>query len=173
MTKQRVSSLNALGKRLRFTAVVIALSSSVVSTITHAQTDTDFVNWESAHVNPLALTPDNTTLLVVNTADATLEVFEFVDDLPVLRDSIPVGLDPVSVRARSNTEAWVVNHVSDSISIVDLSSGTVTYTLQTEDEPADVVFAGDDNRAFVTASQANMVQVFDQPRWQYRVCRDF
>ena len=32
--------------------------------------------------------------------------------------SVPVGLDTVSVRARTNNEAWVVNHSSDSISIV-------------------------------------------------------
>lgn len=121
----------------------------------------EYINWESPHVNPMDLTPDNNTLLVVNTADAKLEVFEFVNGIPSLTNSIPVGLDPVSVRARNNTEAWVVNHVSDSISIVDLTRGIVTHTLKTEDEPADVIFAGTANRAFVTASQANMVQVFN------------
>ena len=60
------------------------------------------------------------------TAQATGAFVEYV----VLRggDSIgavPVGLDPVSVRARSNTEAWVVNHVSDSVSIVDLQAMNV------------------------------------------------
>ena len=28
---------------------------------------------------------------------------------------IPVGLEPVSVRARTNDEVWVVNEVSDSV----------------------------------------------------------
>ena len=32
-----------------------------------------FVNWESPHVNPLALTPDGATLLAVNTPDNRLE----------------------------------------------------------------------------------------------------
>ena len=120
-----------------------------------------FNNWESPHVYPLDLTPDESRLLAVNTADARLEVFTFTNNLPVLADSIPVGLDPVTVRSRSNTEAWVVNHVSDSISIVNLTTGVVTHTLQTEDEPADVVFAGNPQRAFVTASQVNSVMVFD------------
>jgi len=67
----------------------------------------------------------------------------------------------VTVRARTNTEAWVVNHVSDTVSIVNLNTGVVTHTLQTDDEPADVVFAGNPQRAFVTASQVNKVMVFD------------
>ena len=66
-----------------------------------------FRNWESPHVHPLHLTPDNNLLLAVNTADAKLEVFEINGSTPVSIDAIPVGLDPVSVRARSNTEAWV------------------------------------------------------------------
>jgi len=120
-----------------------------------------FRNWESPHVHPLHLTPDNNLLLAVNTADAKLEVFEINGSTPVSIDAIPVGLDPVSVRARSNTEAWVVNHISDSVSIVDLNAGVVTHTLQTDDEPADVVFAGNPERAFVTSSQTNTIMVFD------------
>ena len=34
----------------------------------------------------------------------------------------PVGLEPVAVAARGNSEVWVVNHLSDSISIVDVAS---------------------------------------------------
>ena len=73
--------------------------------------------------------------------------------------SIPVGLDPVSVRARTSTQAWVVNQVSDSVSVVDLVAGRVIATLATDDEPADVVFAA--GRAFVSCSQANRVLVYD------------
>ncbi len=120
-----------------------------------------FKNWESPHVHPLDLTPNNSLLLAVNTADAKLEVFQVEGSTPVNTDAIPVGLDPVTVRARSNTEAWVVNHISDSVSIVDLTAGVVVHTLQTEDEPADVVFAGNPERAFVTSSQTNTVMVFD------------
>ena len=127
--------------------------------LAHAQTDDSFVNWESPHVHPIDITPDMTTLVAVNTADARLEVFDLVDRMPELRVSIPVGLDPVSVRVLNDNEAWVVNHISDSISIVDLSGGYVTRTLQTDDEPADVVFA--QGRAFVTASQVNTLMIFD------------
>ena len=86
----------------------------VVASATHGQT---FVNWESPHVSPLDLTPDGSRLLAVNTADNRLEVFTVTGGGLAAFGSVPVGLDPVSVRARSNTEAWVVNHVSDTISV--------------------------------------------------------
>jgi YVTN family beta-propeller protein len=119
------------------------------------------VNWETPHVTPLALTPDGLRLLAVNTPDNRLEVFDLASGLPVPVGSIPVGLDPVSVCARTNGEAWVANHVSDSVSIVDLAAGHVIATLETDDEPCDVVFAGSPARAFVSCSQANTVLVFD------------
>ena len=120
-----------------------------------------FVNWETPHVHPLDLTPDGQTLLAVNTADHRLQVFDVDAQGVSLRGSVPVGLDPVSVRARTDTEAWVVNHVSDSVSIVDLASMNVAATIHTADEPADVVFAGTPERAFVSCSQANQVLVYD------------
>jgi YVTN family beta-propeller protein len=120
-----------------------------------------FVNWENPQVHPLELTPDGARLLAVNTADNRLMVFDLTGGEPRLTASIPVGLEPVSVRARSNTEAWVVNHISDSVSIVDLTTLNVVATVPTEDEPADVVFAGSPQRAFITCSQVNTVLVVD------------
>lgn len=124
-----------------------------------------FVNWEDPHIHPLELTPDGQTLLAVNTPDNRLEVFSVASGAPVHLRSIHVGIDPVSVRARSSTEAWVVNHISDSVSIVDLATGNVGRTLKTADEPCDIVFAGGigagATRAFVSCSHANTVQVFE------------
>lgn len=120
-----------------------------------------FVNWETPHVHPMDLTPDGSTLLVCNLADNRLEVFDVTTGTPVSIGAIPVGLDPVSVRARTDDEAWVVNHVSDSISVVDLNTMNVKATVGTLDEPADVVFAGSPELAFVACSQVNTVQVFD------------
>ncbi len=122
---------------------------------------TAFANWESPTVDPMAITPDGTTLLVVNLPDHHLELFDIRFDTPVRIGSVPVGLDPVSVTAQSDDVAWVVNHVSDSISIVDLNTLDVTRTLLTDDEPCDVVFAGIPERAFVSISQGDAVQVFD------------
>src|SRR5437588_1489679 len=110
-------------------------------------------NFEGPQVHPLALTPDGTRLLAVNTPNATLSVFQLVSGSPVLTAEIPVGLEPVSVAARNNPDAWVVNWLSDSVSVVDLSTGNVTRTIDVGDEPTDVLFAGLNNeKAFVCVS---------------------
>ncbi len=119
------------------------------------------VNWENPHVHPLAISPDGGRLFAVNTPDNRLEVFDLASGVPAPEFEVFVGVDPVSVRARTNGEVWVVNHISDSVSVVDLATRNVVATLETDDEPADVVFAGTPQRAFVSCSQANTVLVFD------------
>ena len=108
------------------------------------------------------MTPDGTRLLALNTPDGRLSVFNIenpANSAPVLVAEIPVGLDPVSLRARTNDEVWVVNEVGDSISVVSLSRGVVVATLPAPDEPADVVFA--QGKAFVSCARNNMLRVFD------------
>ncbi len=118
-----------------------------------------FVNWESGHVSPLAMTSDGGRLLAVNTADNRLEVFDLSSGTPVSEKRIAVGLEPVSVRLRTDREAWVVNHISDSVSIVDLDAGNIVRTLTPGDEPSDVAFAA--GRAFVTCTQLDQVTVYN------------
>jgi DNA-binding beta-propeller fold protein YncE len=114
-----------------------------------------FLLFESGHVRPLALSPDGSQLLAVNTPDNRLEVFDVTGGGLTQTDSIPVGMEPVAVAARSSTEVWVVNHLSDSVSVVDLSASPpqVVRTLLVGDEPRDIVFAGTGgNRAFITTA---------------------
>lgn len=119
---------------------------------------TPFKNWETPHVHPIELTPDGQRLLAVNTADGSIDIYTLAGPAPTRERTIAVGLDPVSVRARTATEIWVVNHLSDTVSIVDLTLGAVTRTLKVGDEPGDVVFAG--GRAFVSCGTAGQVLVF-------------
>src|SRR3954470_18219582 len=119
-----------------------------------------YVNFEGKQTSPVRLSADGTRLFAVNTPDARLSVFDVTHPSnPVLIAEIPVGIEPVSVNPRTADEVWVVNEVSDSISVVSVSQRIVTDTLYVKDEPADVVFAG--GRAFVTASRKNQVVVFD------------
>lgn len=125
-----------------------------------ASTDATFVNFEGKQTNPVRLSPDGTRLFAVNTPDARLSVFDTTNPSnPILIAEIPVGLEPVSVNPLNNEEAWVVNEVSDSVSVVSVSRGIVPDTIQTKDEPADIVFAG--GRAFVSCSRNNLIRVFD------------
>src|SRR4029079_13568054 len=125
-----------------------------------APTDATFVNFEGKQTDPVRLSPDGTRLFAVNTPDARLSIFDTTNPSnPILIAEIPVGLEPVSVNPINNEEAWVVNEVSDSVTVVSVSRGIVTDTLQAKDEPTDVVFAL--GRAFVSCSRNNLIRVFD------------
>jgi DNA-binding beta-propeller fold protein YncE/mono/diheme cytochrome c family protein len=104
----------------------------------------------------LAISPDGTRLFVTNIPDQRLEIFSLsAASLPVLEASVPVGMEPCAVSARNDDEVWVVNHLSDSVSIVDVSLDPprVVRTLLVGDEPRDVVFGGSNgNRAFITTA---------------------
>jgi len=120
-----------------------------------------FKSLESPQVHPLALTPDASRLLAVNTPDHRLSVFQLTDEGPALIAEIPVGLEPVSVAARNDREAWVTNWLSDSVSVVDLTTGNVVRTIDVGDEPTDVVFAGQQHEmAFVCVSGLSQVKVY-------------
>ncbi|MFY9824110.1 MAG: beta-propeller fold lactonase family protein [Thermoanaerobaculia bacterium] len=124
-----------------------------------AKDSSPYTLFESGQVRPLALSPDKRHLFAVNTPDNRLEIFRVRDQALVHTGSIPVGLEPVAVAARSNHEVWVVNHLSDSVSVVELEEhggdleGSVERTLLVGDEPRDVVFAGPGRkRAFITTA---------------------
>ncbi|HZV34547.1 MAG TPA: beta-propeller fold lactonase family protein [Verrucomicrobiae bacterium] len=119
-----------------------------------------YVNFEGKQCRPICLSPDGTKLFAVNTPDARLSVFDITYPLtPFLIAEIPVGVEPVSVNALDNDTAWVVNEVSDSVSVVSVSRKIVTDTIYAKDEPSDVVFAG--GKAFVSESRNNQIAVFD------------
>ncbi len=124
-------------------------------------TTTNFFNWETAPVHPVALSPDGTRLVVCNLPDARVDIFDVTAGRPVPLGSVPVGLDPVTVRFRTATEFWVANYISDSVSVVDLPTLRVVNTFSTTNEPSDIVFAGTPSRAFVSCGQPNLVQVFN------------
>ncbi len=112
-----------------------------------------FVEFESGPVRPLALSADGKTLFSVNTPNGSLEIFDLTSDLPAWQARVPVGLEPVAVAVRSASEIWVINHLSDSVSIVSLVGVPhVSRTLLVGDEPRDIVFAGNPQRAFITTA---------------------
>jgi DNA-binding beta-propeller fold protein YncE len=122
-----------------------------------------FLAFESGPVRPLARVPADAEaglparLLVVNTPDNRLEIFVEKDGGLEPEGAVPVGMEPVAVAVRGTAEAWVVNHLSDSVSIVDLTASPprVVRTLLVGDEPSDVVFAGapGEERAFITTAR--------------------
>ncbi|MET0401004.1 MAG: hypothetical protein ABW123_01320 [Cystobacter sp.] len=125
-----------------------------------------FTLFESGQVRPLALSPSGRRLFAVNTPDNRIEIFQVKPNGLTHLSSVPVGLEPIALAARSDTEVWVVNHLSDSVSIVQLTpdekAGYVVRTLLVGDEPRDIVFAGPGrSRAFITAAHRGQNVPFD------------
>lgn len=133
-----------------FKAADPASSKATVST---SSTAPSFIEFESGQVRPLAMAPDKTKLFAVNTPNNTLEIFDITPKGLSLRSRVQVGLEPVAVAVRNNHEIWVVNFLSDSVSVVDLNpTPRVVRTLLVGDEPRDIVFAGAPSRAFITTA---------------------
>lgn len=119
--------------------------------------------FETLQVRPLALSPNGKYLFAVNTPDNRLEIFRAGkskgNKSGKLKSigSVSVGMEPVSVAVRNDKEIWVVNHLSDSVSIIKLDgrhgAARVVRTLHVGDEPRDIVFGGPDgNLAFITTA---------------------
>lgn len=143
----------------RFGLVVAMPTNPVFACGSSVETETgdtlpgSYTLFEFGQTRPLALSPNGRYLFVTNTPANCLEIYNVEQDVPVLISSVSVGLEPVAVAAKSDTEVWVVNALSDSISIVDIRDRPhVTRTLLVGDEPRDIVFAGPDQKAFITAA---------------------
>src|SRR5881396_1519244 len=145
---------------LGLAALAAGLSVAPRHLISRTASSPGFVHFETGQVHPAVLTPSGDRLLVVNTPDGYLRVFDVASqDHPVKVDDIAVGLEPVSVACRSDSEAWVINNVSDDVSIVNLNTLHVRATLRVGDDPNDVLFAN--GYAYVTVSQEDAVKVYD------------
>jgi YVTN family beta-propeller protein len=143
--------------------LVLAILFVLVPATTADNPPPSFANLEAAQTNPIRLSADSTNLFAVNTPNDTLSVFDVTrPGNPNLLDEIPVGVGPVSANPRTQDEVWVVNQVSNSVSVVSVSQGIVTDTIETGagTEPMDVVFAGS-NQAYVSCSRSNTIAVFD------------
>ncbi|KYG02104.1 hypothetical protein BE21_05635 [Sorangium cellulosum] len=149
--------------------LLLAVSSSVTAMLLvaalPAAAATSFTTFESGQVRPLALSANGKLLFAVNTPDNRLEIFRVQADRLRLEASVPVGLEPVAVAARGDDEVWVVNHLSDSVSVVDVRDAErarVVRTLLVGDEPRDIVFAGPKrSRAFITTAHRGQNVPFD------------
>ena len=95
-----------------------ALTSNSAGSVSDGTSLPSFIAFESGQVRPLVLSPDGLRLYAVNTPDNRLEVFDIVGIDLKQRFSIPVGMEPVAVAMPHNEEVWVVNHLSDSVSVL-------------------------------------------------------
>jgi len=134
------------------------------------------LQFTSPQVNPLALQPasgatcNGNLLLVANTTSNTVDAVDTSTNLRTTQ--ISVGMEPVNVTFRPDgCEAWVANHVSDSVSVIDTNSASASYLKVIEtiqeldtngatrfDEPVGIAFASN-TKAYVALSSLNVVAI--------------
>ena len=108
---------------LGFAALAVTLLPAVST-----QAEAGFVNFESPHTHPIALSQAGTLLFTVNTPDNRLAVLDPVTGAIIAE--VPVGLEPVSVAPHPTAaEVWVVNHLSDSVDVVEIVTWSVVRTI--------------------------------------------
>ncbi len=128
----------------------------LIPSVTPAQGRGDYFNVESPQAHPIevALVDGHFYILVCNTADSSVEIWDSDESL-LPADArflarVPVGLEPVSVRyVPSLSRFFVANFLGDSISAVSISAPSgpaslqvrVLATRQVTDEPVDIAFA--------------------------------
>jgi YVTN family beta-propeller protein len=158
--KGRTASWSDLSGRLDrtlikvYTSIAVCLTLPLLAPLAGAQGT--FLTFDTLQGRPIAISPDGTRLFAVDTPDNHLEIFDIAGNGDLVpAGSVPVGMEPTAVAARNDDEVWVVNFLSDSVSVVDVSGivPRVVRTLLVGDEPSDIVFAGPgDGRAFITTA---------------------
>ncbi len=134
--------------------IVATLLPLIHSSVVHSEES--YTLFESGQSRPLALSPNGHFLYAVNTPDNRLEILKVHGSHLKSVGSVLVGLEPVALAVADNGDVWVVNHLSDSVSIVDVKHPRRAYvreTLNVGDEPRDIVFAGlPQSKAFITTA---------------------
>ena len=130
-----------------------------------------YPSFVSPHTSPIIVSEQR--VFVANTPADSLDVIDAKTRAVIKR--VNVGIDPVSLAIRPDgKELWVSNHISDSVSVVDIDAASATYlhviaTVQafdsarkatSFDEPMGIAFANND-KAYVALSSDNQIAVID------------
>ena len=163
-----MTGYHSMGWCVRALIVALLLTPGVTGAL---ENDIGHPTFLSPHASPI-LKSDG-LVFVVNTPADTVDVIDATSRAIVAR--INVGIDPVGIAAKPDgKEIWVTNHVSDSVSIIDSNTHSLSYlqviaTVQDFDpltratrfdEPVGVAFASDE-KAYVALSSENLVAVID------------
>lgn len=116
------------------------------------QPASNYTLFEADPVRPIAVLGDTGLVAVANVPDDYVELFRSKRDGLEHCGSIKVGMRPVALalikggtKHNSTAELWVINHLSDSINVVEVDikrcTGQVSRTIAVGDEPRDIVVA--------------------------------
>ncbi|HEX2405134.1 MAG TPA: YncE family protein, partial [Acidimicrobiia bacterium] len=113
----------------------------------------------------IALTSDETRLVVVNREANSLSVIQVKDaqggDVAIKLDEIAVGLEPRCVAVHPKDQvAYVTNGISATVSVVDLVLGQVVRNVSTGTEPRGCALTPNGNLLYVANHTEGTVSIF-------------
>src|SRR5262245_41186113 len=113
--------------------------------------------------SPIALSNNGKRLLNVNPAADTVTLFKVKANGSLQKIAeIPVGDEPNSVAIHpNNKKAYVANALSGTVSILNLTSQTVTNTINVGVEPRALVLSPNGTQLYVANSSSNTLTVVD------------
>jgi len=164
-------------KRLLCNLIIVSLFTATMNLWVHAQDSPEAMTQEGrvAMMSPQfhPIIESGEFVYVANTPNNTIDVIAKKSNR--IERQIAVGIEPVGLAIRPDgKELWVANHVSDSVSIIDIQADSPSRFLVLDtiqdfdpktkatrfDEPVGVVFA-DDQKAYVSLSSENQIAVID------------
>lgn len=166
------SLLPCVASWLLSSATLVALPQSTTLTNDDIPFDNQkgrYLNFETAPIQPMALSADGTRLYALNQPGSRLAIFDTATMLPI--QQIAIGLGAVSVVPRPGTsELWVVDRVSTCVSVIDLGLGAIVRTIRVGAEPHGLAFSDSGDRAYVSCSADDRVDVIRTST--YRVVKE-
>lgn len=175
MSRAHGSRHNPILRRPRH-GIALVLFVSLLGAVCHEPVGRQ--TFASPQSQPIVLSRDGTRLYVARTTTNRVAVFDAATRQRLA--VVDVGIEPVSLALRPpvvpndpEPELWVSNHVSDSVSVIDVAPGSgslhqVVETIQAEDtsgvtlfdEPVGIAFA-DNQKAYVALSSRDQIAVID------------
>lgn len=113
--------------------------------------------------SPIALAPNDHTLINVNPEANSVTIFDVTTDTPNKIGEVPVGQDPSSVAIHPDgTRAYVANSFDGTVSIINLAGApSVTGTFSVGIEPMALALSPNGTRLYVANSVSDTLMVFD------------
>ncbi len=149
-------------------AVALFVSVAFLPALLCGQGRSDYLNFESPLVRPLAVgrLADRDFVFACNTPDSSLEIYDAITLGLVAR--VRTGLEPVSVAFEPKQSAvFTANSIGDSVTRIDLAfvAGKLVASFDRSewvgDSPAGIEFSEDGRLLFVTLSTSSALGVFD------------
>lgn len=97
---------------------------------------------------PNQIVAHNGLIYVVNSGTDNIQVISPVTDEVVETIALPTGSNPWAIAFTGASKAYVTNYIANTVSVIDLSTGSITKDIPVGKSPEGVVVL--DNQAFVT-----------------------